>query len=245
MSSSAEVVEEGKRHGALPAEFPPVALPSPPPAALLWSRVLTVASVLVTLFTLDQLTYLLGDLWLLRSLGLESVFWTNFRMGAKLYVGAFLLFGAAVAAPAFLHPVGAVARRKVLQAAFLIASVAALAAALCYHEFLLGGTDVRFGKADPVFGIDFGFYMFNLPNIWIAWRFLMFAALLFLVTSIACAAFARRAAEPGVRPDRSLARPHREPGDARRPRALRPRRRGRQSGSAATTCCSRTTPTPA
>ncbi|MFN2386027.1 MAG: UPF0182 family protein [Thermoanaerobaculia bacterium] len=194
MSSSAEVIEGGKTYPAPAAEFPPVALPSAPPAALLWSRVLTVASVLVTLFTLDQLTYLLGDLWLLRGLGLESVFWTNFRMGAKLYVGAFLLFGVAVAVPAFLHPVGRVARRKILQAAFLIASVAALIAALRYHEFLLGSTDVRFGKTDPVFGIDLGFYMFNLPNIWIAWRFLMVAALLFLVSSIACASSVRRAA---------------------------------------------------
>jgi len=196
MSSSAGVIEGAKPYDSPAAEFPAVALPLTPRAAVLWSRALTLASVLVTLFTLDQLTYLFGDLWLLRSLGLESVFWTNFRMGAKLYVAGFLLFALAVAAPAVLHPVSRVARRKVVQAAFLIASVAALVAALRYHEFLLGGTDVRFGKSDPVFGNDHGFYMFNLPNLWIAWRFLMVAAVLFLVSCIACASAVRRVGEP-------------------------------------------------
>lgn len=198
MSSSAGVLREGRSEERLSAELPEVALPVAPPASLVWARGLTLASVLVTLFTLNQLTYLLGDFWLLKSLGLESVFWTNFRMGAKLYVAAFLIFSVAVALPAFLHPIGRYARRKILQTAFLVASVAAYLAALCYHEFLLGGAGLRFGKKDPVFDIDFSFYVFNLPNIWIAWNFLMAAAVLMLGFSIASAsvASANAAREP-------------------------------------------------
>lgn len=199
MSSSIGVSGGGRASELTLPDLPEVALPAAPPASRVWSRAVTLASVLVTLFTLDQLTYLLGDFWLIRSLGLESVFWTNFRMGAKLYVAAFVLFAAAVAAPAYLHPLGRFARRKMFQAGFLVASIAAYLAALCYHEFLLGASGVDFGKKDPIFGIDLSFFVFSLPNIWIGWRFLMTAAAAFLGVSIACAsALERRQTGPGV-----------------------------------------------
>lgn len=193
MSSSLGVSGGGQISEPTLPDLPEVALPVVPPAARVWSRAATLASVLVALFTLDQLTYLLGDFWLLQSLGLEQVFWTNFRMGARLYVAAFVLFAAAVAAPAYLHPLSRFARRKMVQVAFLVASVAAYLAALCYHEFLLGGSSVDFGKVDPVFSIDLSFFVFTLPNILIGWRFLMAAAVVFLGMSIACASAVRPA----------------------------------------------------
>ena len=94
---------------------------------------------LVTLFTLDRLTVLLGNYWLLDSLNLKSVFWTNFKMGAQLYVAAFVVFAVAIALPAFRHPVPRSTRRFVVNTAFLVASVAAYLAAMNYTEFLLGG----------------------------------------------------------------------------------------------------------
>ncbi len=209
MSSSADVMEAGSVRDAARTALPSIALPTVPRSSLIWSRALTLASILVTLVTLDQLTYLLGDLWLLQSLGFESVFWTNFRMGAKLYAGAFVVFAAAIAVPAFLHDVGGGARAKIVQTALLIASVAALLAALYYHEFLLGGSDLLFGKTDPVFGIDLAFYVFNLPNLWVAWAFLMVAAILMLGFSIAAAILAgreRAAAAGGTRVEAALSR---------------------------------------
>ena len=98
MSSSVEVAGEGAVPAAIP-ELPAIPLPQAPPAALLWSGALVAASVLVTLFTLDALTILFSDYWLLQSLDLSSVFWTNFRMGAWLYASAFVLFAAAIAGP--------------------------------------------------------------------------------------------------------------------------------------------------
>ena len=108
-------------------------------------------------------------------------------MGAELYVAAFVAFAAAIAAPAFLHDVGPRARRFVVQTAFLVASVAAYLAATNYSEFLLGGKGFTFDETDPVFGRDIGFYAFDLPNIWIAWRYLTWAAFAFLAVSVACA----------------------------------------------------------
>src|SRR2546427_820582 len=83
-------------------------------------------------------------------------------------------------------------RRKLLQAGMLIASIAAYIAARCYLEFLLGGNGImpseafRFHRVDPIFGIDIGFYVFNLPNVWIAWRFLFWAAFAMLCVAIGC-----------------------------------------------------------
>jgi uncharacterized membrane protein (UPF0182 family) len=188
MSSSAVVV--GRTHHADP-DLPVVELPRAPVAALLWSRGLTIASVMVTLFTLDLLTIVFADYWLFDSLGLSSVFWTNFRMGAQLYVAAFVLFGLAIGAPAYLHDVSRATRSFVVKTAMLAASVAAYLAATQYSNFLLGGRGFSFDKTDPVFGKDIGFYAFDLPNLWVAWSFLIWAAFLFLCFSIACANAAR------------------------------------------------------
>lgn len=186
MTASAGIATElleGHREAAMPA----VELPRPPRAALLWRRGLVVASVLVTLFTLDVITILFSDFWLFQSLGFASVFRTNFQMGAGLYAAAFVLFVAAIATPAYLHDVGPRGRKFVVNTAFLAASIAAYLAATNYSEFLLGGRGFTFDKTDPVFHHDIGFYAFNLPNIWIAWRFLAWAAFLFLCFSIGCA----------------------------------------------------------
>lgn len=186
MSSSAEAAGAAEI-GTRTAELPAVALPHAPPAVLLWSRGLVIASILVTLFTIDIITVIFADYWLFESLGMAPVFWTNFKMGAQLYVAAFVAFALAVGAPAYLHDVGPRARSFVVRSALLIASVAGYLAATNYSEFLLGGKGFNFDKTDPVFHIDIGFYAFDLPNIWIAWRYAAWAAFFFLAVSIACA----------------------------------------------------------
>src|SRR5437899_370049 len=187
MASSASVVPGPVPPGEDSSGLPNLTLPRAPRAALLWSRGLVAASILVTLFTLDRVTVLFGDYWLFESLGLKSVFWTNFRMGAELYVAAFLIFAVAIVVPAYRHDVARSTRRFVVNTAFLVASVAAYLAALQYSEFLLGGRGFDFGKTDPVFNLDIGFYAFNLPNLQMSWRFLTWAAFLILCFSVACA----------------------------------------------------------
>ena len=171
--------------------LPAVSLPRAPRAVLLWSRGLTAATVLVTLFTLDVITVVFADFWLFESLGFKSVFWTNFVMGAELYLSAFVLFACAIGVPAFMHDVDARTRKMVVKTAFLVASVAAYLAATNYTDFLLGGRGFSFDQTDPVFNLDIGFYAFNLPNLWIAWKYVTWAAFLFLCFSILCANAAR------------------------------------------------------
>ncbi|MGH9442515.1 MAG: UPF0182 family protein [Thermoanaerobaculia bacterium] len=182
-----------------PPDLPAAALPRPPRAGLLWSRGLTIASILVTLFTIDVITIIFADYWLFQSLGVAPVFWTNFRMGAELYVAAFVLYACAIAVPALTHDVGPLMRRALIKTAFLVASVAAYLAARNYTEFLLGGRGFTFDQTDPVFKLDIGFYAFNLPNLWIAWKYIAWAAFVFLCFSVACAN-AARARNPAALP---------------------------------------------
>jgi uncharacterized membrane protein (UPF0182 family) len=198
VSSSVDAVAVGRSADVLDL-LPEVELPRVPHAALLWSRGLNLAGILMTLFTLDVITILFADYWLFQSLGFSDVFWTNFRMGAQLYVGAFVAFAAAIAVPAFVHDVGPRGRSFVLKTAFLVASIAAYLAATNYSEFLLGGRGFTFDRTDPVFGLDIGFYAFDLPNLWIAWRYLTWAAFFFLFFSVACAN-AERARDRGTLP---------------------------------------------
>ena len=188
MSSSVEAAAGGtKSLDAYHPDLPAIELPQAPAAALLWKRGLTVAGILVTLFTLDVITILFADYWLFQSLGQTSVFWTNFVMGAELYVSAFVVFAAGIALPAYTHDVSPRMRRAFLQTAFLVASVAAYLAATNYSDFLLGGRGFTFDQTDPVFHLDIGFYAFNLPNLWIAWKYLTWGAFAFFAASIACA----------------------------------------------------------
>ncbi len=113
MSSSVETAAGGTKaldayHAGPPGHRAPPGSRAP---ALLWKRGLTVAGILVTLFTLDVITIIFADYWLFQSLGLTSVFWTNFVMGAELYVSAFLVFAAAIAVPAYTHDVSPRMRR--------------------------------------------------------------------------------------------------------------------------------------
>jgi uncharacterized membrane protein (UPF0182 family) len=166
-------------------ELPRVALPRAPEPALIWTRSLRAASILNLIFTLDQLTVLLANFWLLESLHLESVFWTNFRMGARLWAIGFVTVLAAFVLPALAHPLERRQRRIAIELGVLAASVAGYLLCVRYGSFLLSGSvGVPFGKTDPVFGHDLGFYVYNLDNIWIVWHLLFWASLAAVVLSV-------------------------------------------------------------
>ena len=171
--------QSGQHHST---ELPLVHLPPAPEARRLWSMALTVTGVLLSLFLLDRLTYLLLDLWLLQSLDLQSVFWTNFRMGATLFVIAFLVFAAGIAAPAFVHGTTSKAHRYAIQAGVTVGLVAAYLLSLYYRDYLLFWGGKPWGQSDPVFGWDIGFYVFSLPAIWLTWTATLLAAVLTLAS---------------------------------------------------------------
>src|SRR5690606_13142530 len=117
--------------------IPAVPIPRIPAASQLWRRALWVAWAVVAVFSFDRLTLLLSDYWLLQSLGFSEVFWTNFRMGAVLFVAALLVFTAAVALPAFTHPLSQRGRRFALGVATLVGLLGGYALTAHYQKFLL------------------------------------------------------------------------------------------------------------
>src|SRR3954453_17349517 len=116
--------------------LPSVELPRAPSGSRLWSRALGFAAVLFVLFLLDQLTNLLMQYWFLESLGFKSVFWTNFKTGAILFVIAFALWSAAVIVPVRLRGLEGLARRRGTQLGVLVGLLFGLRDARHYLTYL-------------------------------------------------------------------------------------------------------------
>ena len=122
MSEGAVIAGEPLQEGV--ADPLRVELPRAPQARVLWSRTLVVAWILLVVFLFDQLTILLYDLWLLDALGLDSVFWTNFRTGAALFGIAVAVFAGAIALPAFVHRVPPSWRGLLVQGGLFVGLIA-------------------------------------------------------------------------------------------------------------------------
>ncbi len=162
----------------------------------LWSRGLTLASILTALYLLDRLTFLLADFWFFQAVGFESVFWTNFRTGAALFAAGFVAFTLAIVAPAYAHAVGAAGRRLFLRIGVLVGVVAGYVLSMQFADYLLLFEGQDFGATDPIFGRDIGFYVFTLPSLWTTWAAGLCCLLLALVSSVSSAFAAARAKSP-------------------------------------------------
>jgi uncharacterized membrane protein (UPF0182 family) len=101
--------------------------------------------------------------WFNSSLTLGSVFVTNFTTETALFV----LFGgltvAAVVVPVRLYAMSTGLRRAAMHCALWIGIFAGWRAAGRYADVLLALYGVPFGRTDPVFGHDLGFYVYWLP----------------------------------------------------------------------------------
>lgn len=170
---------------------PTVPIAQLPATAVLWRRAVAVAWIALFVFLFDQLTRLLSDFWLLQSLGFSDVFWTNFRTGAVLFVLGAVAFTAAVAIPAWTHPLPRRTRRYLLGAGALVGTLAGYWLALQYQAYLLWFNGLSFGQADPVFGLDISFYAFALPAWWITWRAAAWLFVTALAASVICAQLSR------------------------------------------------------
>ncbi len=168
-------------------EIPVATIPRAPSASVLWARTLVIAWVGMILFLLDRLTLLLSDFWLLQSLGLESVFWTNFGMGARLFVLGFATAAFGIASPAYFLRTSREVRRGAVSIGLLVGVYSGYLLSMEYANFLLSGAyGVEFGKKDPVFGADLSFYTFDLPNMVTAWGYLMMGSIWGLISAVAC-----------------------------------------------------------
>ncbi|MGQ0679761.1 MAG: UPF0182 family protein [Actinomycetota bacterium] len=179
--------------GAAPAaQFPSVALPRVPEATAIWTRALALAWVTLAVYSLHLLSGLLLDFWFFESLGFESVFWTNFRMGTILFVVTFAGIVATTALSTYIHGLSSGSRTRFLQFAVMAGILAGYLAASNYSVFLQPGAAVSFGEADPVFGHDLSFYLFVLPAIEVALWGLLLVLFFALVISMASAFAAPR-----------------------------------------------------
>ena len=128
----------------------------------LWGRLLIVSLAFCGLFFIDQLSFLAFDYWLLESLGLESVFNTNFWMGTVLFFVGSILLSLGILIPAFNNPLAAHQRKFVIGLAVLIGSISGYFLSLKYQTFLFYG-GIPFGETDPIFNRDVGFYIYDVP----------------------------------------------------------------------------------
>ena len=147
--------------GALPLR----GLPRAPSASRVWSRGLVLFAVFLAVWLADQFANLLMNYWLLEGLGYEDVFWTNFRVEAMLFTVGLVAIAAAISAPAFLEGLTRGARKRFAAVGVMAGILLGLALASRYREFLLLLEGKPFGRTDPVYGNDIGFYVFDLPAI--------------------------------------------------------------------------------
>ncbi|HEV3002133.1 MAG TPA: UPF0182 family protein [Solirubrobacteraceae bacterium] len=174
------------------AALPLRGLPRAPSAGRVWSRALVLLGVGVGFWALDQIANVFMDLWLLQSLGYEDVFWTNFRVQAALFAIALGLLTAAIAAPAFVNRLSRGAKRRAVGIGVLAGVVLGAGLASRYSEFLLLFEGHSFGRTDPVFDNDIGFYVFDLPAIKTIVHALEDLAIVGLIASVVGAALSPR-----------------------------------------------------
>ncbi len=155
-----------------------------PPPHLLWSRALIGVWLVVIVLLFDRVTLILADLWLLESLQLQEVFWTNFRMGALLFGAGFVIFAAAILAPAYSFQASRTARKLAWLTAGLTGVFAGTQLAGHYHDFLPFLNHASFGAVDPVFGQEISFFVFVLPALWIIWWAALWASGLLLISAV-------------------------------------------------------------
>ena len=174
-------------------QLPPVGPPLTPSAGALWRSTLVVGWILLILFFLDRISVLLADYWFFESLGLREVFMTNFRTGAVLFARGVGFIGVALAG--ITNRVSRGARWFSLNGALILGLLGGYFLCLRYQDFLLSFGDIGFGKRDPVFLKDIGFYVFNLPAIWVTLTWLLTAVGTALVFSVIYAYMGREEVE--------------------------------------------------
>jgi hypothetical protein len=158
--------------------------------------------VLCLVVILAALPHYFVQFWFNQSLGYQSIFWTNIRMQASL----FLLFGlcvmAAMCIPIYMLAMSQTLRKASIHAGTWLAIIAGSLFAGQYQQFLLAFNGVPFGVVDPVFGRDIGFYVYVLPALRMALTALEAAVLLGVVSAITARYDALR--ESGVLRDPAL-----------------------------------------
>lgn len=140
-------------------------LPFIPQPRVLWRPFSLWIWVVYALIIANAIPDYFVQYWFIKSLGFQSVFWTNIRVQVFL----FAIYGIAIAAsiyiPMRVHAVSRVLRKSAIHFGIWIGMFAGWLIAQYYKQFLLAFNGIPFGKMDPVFGKDIGFYVYTLPTL--------------------------------------------------------------------------------
>ena len=154
-----------------------------PRPAVLWKSFAVWTWALFGLVGLEFITDVFVQFWFNQSLGYRTIFWTNLQVQVALFAAYGTLLGLSVYAPIRMHARSPTLRSAALHAGVWIGIVGGWILAGNYDQFLLAMHGVPFGRVDPVFGEDIGFYVYVLP----AWRLVLTAVEpTILLSAISC-----------------------------------------------------------
>ena len=160
-----------------------------PDVQVMWHRLLIVVWIVMAYEAVVELMWLVMQYWFMESFDQLEVFWTNFWAGACAFVVGLVAFSSSIILPAFLHNVSQQTRRATIHFGLIVGVFAGYFMMNYYLDFLLLMHGGEFGKTDPVFGNDIGFYVFSLPSYWTIWGGALACLMAGLYSSIRCSCF--------------------------------------------------------
>ncbi len=134
-----------------------------PAPRTLWRSAALWIWVAYALFVLVALPHFVVQFWFNQSLGFATIFWTNVRVQAVLFTTYGLILFAAWWLPLRRYARSETLRESAVHVGIWLGTFGGWQYARSYAQALLAANGVPFGKADPVFGNDLGFYVYVLP----------------------------------------------------------------------------------
>ncbi|MBD3164162.1 UPF0182 family protein [Candidatus Woesearchaeota archaeon] len=141
-------------------------------------------AVFIAIMSFSSIARLITDYQWFENLGFEQIFLISLRTKVLLFFAAALLFFAFAAANLFVSSKTAKSEIS-LKLKLLIAAVVSFfvgtAAIQKWFAYLQYAWQVPFGVVEPIFSRDAAFYVFSLPFMLAAWRFLLAIVILTLI----------------------------------------------------------------
>ena len=140
-------------------------LPTIPGPDRLWRPFRLLMWIVLSVMIASAVLHFIVEFWFLDSLGRARVFVTNFLTQLLLFsFGGGLVF-LVTAIPIRHYAVSTQLRKAAIHVGSWLGLFAGWMLAQRYQAFLLAFGGGRFGETDPLFGLDVGFFVFDLPAL--------------------------------------------------------------------------------
>ena len=137
--------------------------PSIPGPALLWRSLKFWVWATFIVLLAAAIPHIIVDYWFFESIGKTNVFWTNFTAQLWLFVITLVVFALGDYLPIRKYAVTPTLRNGAIHLGSWSGIVAGWLVSRNWMTLLLWQHRQSFGRTDPVFGHDLGFYVFVLP----------------------------------------------------------------------------------